>query len=437
VDKVLTCVVTQIALSGSSSTSGATFSWVASNGGHIVSGALTATPLVDAAGTYTLTVTDPVNGCTAQDVAVVTLNGTAPNVAAGVDKVLTCVVTQIALSGSSSTSGATFSWVASNGGNIVSGALTATPLVDAAGTYTLTVTDPVNGCTAQDVAVVTQAGCGKIAPTETTCNDFIAGTAGDITLICYGLDAAGLIKNAAPGVFFYFTQVTPTVSGPLTIQIVQTATPSFAFFGVHQDQVRLYNGICGNLINPASIAIGTDGKVTIGIANATADQTIIVQVKYSANGLAGLSAPAVTNIHYGFATKLNGVPVDSDPDGLNLQKCIGRRGPVVLGADEAEDRGVASELDALELYRPMPNPFAETMRMVFAVGGAEERVDVGVYDLRGRRIRSIVSGVYPVGRHVAIWDGRGDDGVRLMNGVYFIRTVVGGRKSAVRVAIMR
>ena len=154
-DKVLTCTVTSISLSGSSSTAGATFAWIASNGGHIVSGANTATPTVDMAGTYTLTVTNPANGCTATDVALVTLNNTAPNANAGADKVLTCAVTSIALSGSSSTAGATFAWVASNGGHIVSGANTATPTVDMAGTYTLTVTDPANGCTATDVALVT------------------------------------------------------------------------------------------------------------------------------------------------------------------------------------------------------------------------------------------------------------------------------------------
>ncbi|MFV8393461.1 T9SS type A sorting domain-containing protein [Flavobacterium sp. LB2P6] len=154
-DKVLTCTVTSIALSGSSTTAGVTYSWVASNGGNIVSGATTATPTVNAAGTYTLTVTNPANGCTATDIALVTLNNTAPNVNAGVDKVLTCTVTSIALSGSSTTTGVTYSWVASNGGNIVSGATTATPTVNAAGTYTLTVTDPINGCTATDIALVT------------------------------------------------------------------------------------------------------------------------------------------------------------------------------------------------------------------------------------------------------------------------------------------
>src|SRR5690606_41074751 len=124
-------------------------------GGNITAGALTATPTVNAAGTYTLTVTDPSNGCTATDVALVTLDNTAPNANAGADKELTCTTTSIQLSGSSSTAGATFSWVASNGGNITAGALTATPTVNAAGTYTLTVTNRRASCRATAVASVT------------------------------------------------------------------------------------------------------------------------------------------------------------------------------------------------------------------------------------------------------------------------------------------
>jgi hypothetical protein len=51
---------------------------VASNGGNIVSGANTAMPLVNAVGTYTLTVTNPTNGCAASDEEIVTLNNTPP-----------------------------------------------------------------------------------------------------------------------------------------------------------------------------------------------------------------------------------------------------------------------------------------------------------------------------------------------------------------------
>ncbi|WP_338645735.1 T9SS type A sorting domain-containing protein [Flavobacterium sp. KS-LB2] len=222
-DKVLTCTVTSIALSGSSTTAGATFSWVASNGGNIVSGATTATPTVNAAGTYTLTVTNPVNGCTATDIALVTLNNTPPNANAGADKVLTCTVTSIALSGSSTTAGATFSWVASNGGNIVSGATTATPTVNAAGTYTLTVTDPVNGCTATDIALVTlnntppnaNAGADKVL-TCTVTSIALSGssTTAGATFSWVASNGGNIVSGA--------TTATPTVNAAGTYTLTVT-----------------------------------------------------------------------------------------------------------------------------------------------------------------------------------------------------------------------
>src|SRR5439155_4229846 len=128
-----------------STTAGATFSWGTSDG-HILSGGNTATPLVDQPGTYTLTVTDPVNGCSSSAAVVVTQDLTKPDVSAGAAPApLTCTTTQVSLNGSSTTTGAAFSW-ATTDGHIVSGANAATPLVDAPGTYTLTVTDPAGGC---------------------------------------------------------------------------------------------------------------------------------------------------------------------------------------------------------------------------------------------------------------------------------------------------
>ena len=152
-DKALTCLVTSVVLDGSSTTPGVSYLWTTSDG-NIVSGANTAAPTVNAAGTYTLTVTNTANGCTATDAAAVTLNDAVPNVSAGLDKALTCLVTSVVLDGSSTTPGVSYLWTTSDG-NIVSGANTAAPTVNAAGTYTLTVTNTANGCTATDAAAVT------------------------------------------------------------------------------------------------------------------------------------------------------------------------------------------------------------------------------------------------------------------------------------------
>lgn len=149
-DDILNCIIPSINLAGSSTTVGATFNW---NGPGITSGGTTPTPTINAAGTYTITVTDPANGCTSTDQVLVTMNAILPNASAGPDDILNCLITSLNLNGSSTTGGATFVWA---GPSIVSGGTSATPLVDAPGTYTITVTDPSNGCTSTDVVDVVQ-----------------------------------------------------------------------------------------------------------------------------------------------------------------------------------------------------------------------------------------------------------------------------------------
>ncbi|WP_188363132.1 T9SS type A sorting domain-containing protein [Flavobacterium orientale] len=259
-DKELTCTVTSIALSGSSTTPGATFAWVASNGGNIVSGANTATPTVNAAGTYTLTVTNPANGCTATDIALVTLNNTPPNANAGADKELTCIVTSIALSGSSTTPGATFAWIASNGGNIVSGANTATPTVNAAGTYTLTVTNPANGCTATDVALVTLDGnlpnANAGADKELTCTVTSIALSGSSTTP--GATFAWVASNGG-NIVSGANTATPTVNGAGTYTLTVT-NPANGCTATDVALVTLDN-------TPPNANAGADKELTCTVAS--------------------------------------------------------------------------------------------------------------------------------------------------------------------------
>ena len=52
-------------------------------------------------------------------------------------------------------------------------------------------------------------------------------------------------------------------------------------------------------------------------------------------------------------------------------------------------------------------------------------MDLSIYSVDGRRIRTLVSGTLPAGEHDARWDGRDRDGRRVAGGVYFYRLVAG------------
>ena len=107
---------------------------------------------VSQSGVYTFTVTNTQNGCTASDEAEVTKDFDEPVADAGPDLQIDCDAPTVTLDGSGSSSGLGFNYEWTLGGPVIGGA--ATLPVSQGGTYTLTVTNIFNGCTAQDQAVV-------------------------------------------------------------------------------------------------------------------------------------------------------------------------------------------------------------------------------------------------------------------------------------------
>jgi len=51
---------------------------------------------------------------------------------------------------------------------------------------------------------------------------------------------------------------------------------------------------------------------------------------------------------------------------------------------------------------------------------------VAVYDLAGRRLRTLCQGQRPAGRQSLTWDGRDDGGRGLSSGVYLVRAFGAG-----------
>ncbi len=141
---VITCSSTTTTVNGSSTTPGATFDWAGP--GNFMSTAQN--PTVSNIGTYTLTVIGP-NGCTSTATADVMPDANVPNATAD-GGTLNCLINSVTLNGNSTTPGATLSWTGPNGFT----SPLASPTVSVDGVYTLTVVNPLNGCTAQATANV-------------------------------------------------------------------------------------------------------------------------------------------------------------------------------------------------------------------------------------------------------------------------------------------
>jgi gliding motility-associated-like protein len=143
---ILSCTEPTISLDGTGSSTGANigYDWT---GPGIVSGGNTLTPSVNADGTYTLTVTNLLNGCTDDVQVQVEQDTDVPNATIAAPQALTCTTTTITLDGSGSSSGANYSYQWYQGNNILPGETSQTLDVNGTGSYQIIVTDQINGCT--------------------------------------------------------------------------------------------------------------------------------------------------------------------------------------------------------------------------------------------------------------------------------------------------
>ncbi len=147
-----------IELDASNSSVGTNFTYVwSTQDGIIEQNSNTLHPLISSDGTYTLTVTNSLNGCQNSASIVVTENTIAPNADAGLDVEISCVFPTVILNGNNSSGQGdiSFFWTTQDG-IIENGQNTATPTVSSSGTYQLIVTDSLNGCTDQNSVFVSE-----------------------------------------------------------------------------------------------------------------------------------------------------------------------------------------------------------------------------------------------------------------------------------------
>jgi hypothetical protein len=79
-----------------------------------------------------------------------------------------------------------------------------------------------------------------------------------------------------------------------------------------------------------------------------------------------------------------------------------------------------------------PNPFNPRTELSFELAAASARVELVVYDARGRSVRTLTRGEYGAGAHRVDWDGTDQHGQSVASGVYFARLRVDGVDSGSR-----
>ena len=74
---------------------------------------------------------------------------------------------------------------------------------------------------------------------------------------------------------------------------------------------------------------------------------------------------------------------------------------------------------------------------VMSVGGVPAETTVAIYDVLGRRVRTVAAGRFTNPAQRVRWDGRDDGGTVVASGIYFVRVSGSGTKQTQKLVIVR
>ncbi len=278
----LTCSITSITLDASSSSGGTNLSydWSDNLG-------TTASVSASAPNTYTVTVTNPDNGCTDTDDVTVNQDITAPTAEAGTGGQLTCAANTFQLDGAGSATGGniTYQWGSPNGGSIQSGETTLMPIVNGAGDFVITVTNTDNGCTDTDDVTVTQDPSVPVAD---------AGNDQDITCAVSQVNISGS-GSTGNGLDYTWSTTTGTITPGTENDVSLTITDP----GVYNLEIEDQNGCVSN----SSVTV--NDLTALPGADAGTDQEI--NCNATSVTLDGSNSDSGTDITYIWSNSLGGM----------------------------------------------------------------------------------------------------------------------------------
>ena len=85
---------------------------------------------------------------------------------------------------------------------------------------------------------------------------------------------------------------------------------------------------------------------------------------------------------------------------------------------------------------PYPNPSRDWVRVPLELPGGAT-VNAALYDMLGRHVRTLWTGMLPAGSHLLSWDGRDASGNPAAEGLYFVRVTAAQGTGVSRILYLR
>lgn len=186
----LNCITPTSTISATTNAGTPGYTWA---GPGILSGQSTSSINADAAGTYSLTITDNVNGCQSSANVSLSENFTTPSISIGTQDTLSCLTPVIPIQNVTVNNSNNYSLAWSTvDGFLVDGANGINPNVSVAADYTLIATDNASGCTDSQTISIPESSSSQFAIELVQYPNILTVTDGDLLNACWSPFLPGL-----------------------------------------------------------------------------------------------------------------------------------------------------------------------------------------------------------------------------------------------------
>jgi spore coat protein CotH len=101
--------------------------------------------------------------------------------------------------------------------------------------------------------------------------------------------------------------------------------------------------------------------------------------------------------------------------------------------EEFDMSGMPSSFGLLPNF---PNPFNNTTNIRFYLK-SQLKISLNIFDITGRRIRNLISGVLESDLYIISWNGMNDNGVAVSSGIYFCQMNSGKKSTTIKILLVK
>lgn len=215
----------------------------------------------------------------------------------------------------------------------------------------------------------------------------------------------------------YIVDIFIVIEEPLGGFVIELKTPDFvsrvgevALVGNDTDEILLIS----NLLDESLIIVGCSFNGALSTAGG-----VHLQVPIKSDYSIDVSDFQIGKTDF---SSINGTIIDAESE-LQLENV-------------SYNSGIETENDLQTEILAFPNPFNSHVQISFSLPQPDD-VSLEIYDILGRKVRSLKNGHEDAGQQLIIWDGRNAQGDRVTTGIYFCRLGHGGEEQIVKLHYLK